>query len=185
MLPNFLLLLSVLALYAVGQELNRPVIPTLPLSSFRGNTKLPNPFVFLGGQRATSKADWECCREEIRRALQSYEFGPLPGPPTTVIGAFSGNILTVTVTERSKTISFNATNIRGSDSGTSLLLPAIIGIAGSSLPALIEVAVITFPSDDIAQQVGASSRGVGKFYTLYGRDHLAGALIAWTWVSVV
>jgi len=43
------------------------------------------------------------------------------------------------------------------------------------------VAVINFPNNDIAQQNDATSRGIGKFYTLYGSNHSAGALMAWAW----
>jgi len=42
------------------------------------------------------------------------------------------------------------------------------------------VAVINFPNDDVAQQNGQGSRGVGKFYNMYGSGHSAGALIAWS-----
>jgi hypothetical protein len=43
------------------------------------------------------------------------------------------------------------------------------------------VAVINLPNDDIAQQNNSSSRGIGKFYTVYGSGHSAGAMMAWAW----
>jgi hypothetical protein len=43
------------------------------------------------------------------------------------------------------------------------------------------VAIINFPNNEIAQQINQSSRGVGKFYDLYGSGHSAGALMAWAW----
>jgi hypothetical protein len=43
------------------------------------------------------------------------------------------------------------------------------------------VAVINLPNNDIAAQTNSSSRGMGKFYTMYGSGHSAGALMAWAW----
>lgn len=43
------------------------------------------------------------------------------------------------------------------------------------------VAVINFPSDQIGQETDAGSRGIGKFYDLYGSSQSAGALMAWAW----
>jgi len=61
----------------------------------------------------------------------------------------------------------------------------MIGIGGSSLNnsvlSSLGVAVITFPNDQIAQQNNTSSRGIGKFYDMYGSGHSAGALMAWAW----
>ncbi|KAJ2929415.1 hypothetical protein H1R20_g7685, partial [Candolleomyces eurysporus] len=42
------------------------------------------------------------------------------------------------------------------------------------------VAVISFHRNAIADQLGISSRGSGLFYDLCGKDHQAGARIAWT-----
>ena len=61
----------------------------------------------------------------------------------------------------------------------------MIGIGESSLDnstlSQLGVALIDFPNDDIAKQNGPSSRGQGAFFTLYGSDQSAGALIAWAW----
>ena len=60
--------------------------------------------------------------------------------------------------------------------------PAIIAIDGLSIPLPPGIATITLNVDDLAQQNSApASRGVGKFYTLYGTDASAGALSAWAW----
>ena len=113
MISRFLLLFSLFALHAVAQEIACPTIPNLPYLGAKRNPKLPDPFTFRAGQRTTSKADWDCLREEISQILQHYELGRLPGPPTSVVGSFAGNILTVTVVEGNKTISFNATIYQG------------------------------------------------------------------------
>lgn len=43
------------------------------------------------------------------------------------------------------------------------------------------VALITFPADSIGAENGMSTRGQGKFYDIYGKNHSAGSLIAWAW----
>jgi hypothetical protein len=59
--------------------------------------------------------------------------------------------------------------------------PAIIAYDGGSIPSPAGVAMINFDNDDMAAQVSTASRGVGKFYTLYGSGHPAGAMTAWAW----
>ncbi|EAU87170.2 Cip2 [Coprinopsis cinerea okayama7 len=60
--------------------------------------------------------------------------------------------------------------------------PAIISLGYASIPAPEGVAVISLNNDLIAEQQGRTrSRGKGLFYDLYGADHSAGAMLAWTW----
>jgi hypothetical protein len=87
--------------------------------------------------------------------------------------------LTINCGEAGKSISFSVT-ITYPSSGTAPY-PAIIGYGGGSLPAPAGVAMINFNNDDIAAQASTGSRGQGKFYTLYGSGHSAGALTAWAW----
>jgi hypothetical protein len=51
------------------------------------------------------------------------------------------------------------------------------------LPSLasLGVATVNLPNDSIAQQNSGSSRGMGMFYTLYGNNAPAGAMMAWAW----
>ena len=44
-----------------------------------------------------------------------------------------------------------------------------------------QVATLNYNNDNIAQQNGASSRGRGIFYDLYGSSHDASAMTAWVW----
>lgn len=141
-------------------------------------SKLPDPFTTASGQKITTKADFDCRKAEISKILQQYELGTYPGKPDKVEGSLSGNTLTVRITVGSQTVSFSASIRKPSGSGP---FPAIIGIGGSSIPIPSNVASITFPNDDFAQQSGGSSRGKGKFYTLFGSSHSAGALTAWAW----
>jgi hypothetical protein len=97
--------------------------------------------------------------------------------------SFSGGTLTVNCSEAGKSISFNAEIVY--PSAGSAPYPAVIAFGASALDndALSQrgVALVVFHSDDIARQDGASSRGQGGFFTLYGSDHSAGALMAWSW----
>jgi hypothetical protein len=103
--------------------------------------------------------------------------------PSNVTGSYSNNRITVNVTENGRSISFSC-SISYPSSG-SAPYPAVIGCGGNSLNtsllSQLGVATIDFPNNEIADQGGASSRGNGKFYDIYGSNHSAGALIAWAW----
>jgi len=140
--------------------------------------KLPDPFTTSGGQKVTTKAEFECRRQEINKILQQYELGTYPPPPDKVEASLSGSGITVRVTVGSKTISFSASIRKPSGSSPG---PAIIGVGGSSIPIPAGVGSITFGNDAFAAQSGGSSRGRGLFYDLFGSSHSAGALTAWAW----
>lgn len=140
---------------------------------------LNDPFQPLSGSRITTKAQWTCRQDEIKQLFQKYELGVLPPKPSSVTGSYSGTTLTINVSEGGKSISFTA-SVKLPSSGTAPY-PAIIAIGGLSIPTPAGVAVITFNNDDIAAQASGSSRGQGKFYTIYGASHTAGAMTAWAW----
>jgi hypothetical protein len=50
-----------------------------------------------------------------------------------------------------------------------------------SIPLPSNAAVIAFNNDDMAEQNDQSSRGVGKFFDLYGADATASSMMAWVW----
>jgi hypothetical protein len=158
--------------------------PMPPYSSLPTNSYLPDPFRFMSGSRMTTKAQWTCRRAEIAAEAQEFEFGYKQDTPySATTGSFSSNSITVTVNDNGKTISFSC-SITYPSTG-SAPYPAMIGMNGSflnnSVLSSLGVAVISFPSDQIAQQDGGSSRGKGKFYDMYGSSHSAGALMAWAW----
>jgi hypothetical protein len=154
-----------------------------PYSSLQSNAKLPDPFKFMDGTRMTRKDQWPARRNEISALSQAYEFGIKPPVPANVTGSYSSNRITVNVSENGKSISFSC-SITYPSTGQAPY-PAIIGVGGSFLnnSAItgLGVAVISFPNDDVAAQANTGSRGQGKFYTIYGSNHSAGALIAWAW----
>jgi len=144
---------------------------------------LPDPFLLMNGTRITTKDQWICRRNEIRAQLLNYELGPKPGKPSVLTGTVTNTAITVTAGDGTNTITFTAT-IALPTVGTAPF-PALIGIGGSSLNTraiqAMGIALITFNNNDLAQQNSGASRGMGKFYTLYGSTHRAGAMIAWAW----
>ncbi|RPA83276.1 hypothetical protein BJ508DRAFT_413468 [Ascobolus immersus RN42] len=140
--------------------------------------KLPDPFTALDGSKITTKDQWTCRKEEISQLMQRYELGTFPGKPSSVTGSFSGNRLTINVSEAGKSISFSVTINKPSGNGP---FPAIIAYGAASIPVPSGVATIVYNNDEIGQQQGQSSRGRGKFYDIYGSGHSAGALTAWAW----
>lgn len=140
---------------------------------------LNDPFTFINGTRAVTKADFACRQQEINELFQRYELGTLPGPPDSLTASLSGSTLTINVSNAGKSISFTVT-IATPTTGTAPH-PAIIAVGGMSIPTPAGVAVITFNNDDMAAQNDQTSRGVGKFFTLFGSNASAGAMTAWAW----
>ncbi|KAJ7574597.1 Glucuronoyl esterase catalytic domain from Hypocrea Jecorina [Mycena floridula] len=140
--------------------------------------ELNDPFTFLNGTPVVTKADFTCRQQEINQLFQRYELGTFPGPPDTLNASLSGSTLTINVSNAGKSISFTVSISKPSGTGP---FPAIIGIGGISIPTPAGVAVINFNNNDMAAQNDQSSRGVGKFYNLFGSNHSAGALTAWAW----
>ncbi|KAJ3042201.1 carbohydrate-binding module 1 [Rhizophlyctis rosea] len=144
------------------------------------NARLPDPFTFTSGAKVTTQSDWQCRRNEILRLFDQYELGALPGKPSSVTGSYSGNTLTVNVSNGGRSISFTASISR--PSGVSGNVPAIISYGPLSIARPSgNVAIIQFDNGGIAEQTNTGSRGRGKFYDLYGSTHSAGALTAWAW----
>jgi len=160
-------------------------VPPMPsFASLPNNAFFPDPFTFMNGTRMSTKAEWACRRTEIATLAQEFEYGYKPSPPTSATtGSRSGNTLNVTVSDNGKSTSFSA-SITYPSTGTAPF-PAMIAVGGSSLNnsvlSSLGVALINLPNDQIAQQNNGSSRGIGKFYDLYGSGHSAGALMAWAW----
>jgi len=169
----------------VDESVNNDAIPQMPsYASLPSNSKLPDPFKFMNGKRVTRKKDWKNRRAEIAALAQEFEYGYKPVTPyKATTGVFSANMVTVTVTDQGKSISFNCT-ITYPTTG-SKPYPAVIGIGASNLnnTALLNmgVAVINFPNNRVAEQNTASSRGKGLFYDMFGADHSASATMAWAW----
>lgn len=157
------------------------VIPAFPAASSltTSNAKLPNPFKMIDGTPVTTLAQWKCRREEMIATAEFYELGVKPRNPEKVTGSFSGNTLTVTVTDKGKTLSFTVTISKPAGAGP---FPAIIGFGGGNLGSAYSnmgVATINYTGTDLAAD--AVAHGGGKFYTMYGTSATAGSLVGWAW----
>lgn len=159
------------------------VIPDPSYSELKANSKLPDPFKFYNGDEVTTKADWTNRQKEISYLAQKFEYGFKPAAPESVKGSYNNGKISVTVTDKGKSISFDCA-ITYPSTGKAPY-PAVIGIGMNTLNTAsitkLGCALITFPCDKIGAQSGANSRGTGLFYDLYGKNHSAGSLMAWAW----
>jgi hypothetical protein len=157
--------------------------PAMPgVAELKPEQRLPDPFTFADGRPVRSRADWQRRRAELAAQVQHYELGAKPGP-APVQARMDGENLVVTVAHDGRTFSFPA-KIQLPEGGKAPY-PAIIGMGAVSLDndelRRLGVALITFPNNLVAEQKDAGSRGKGGFYDLYGSDHTAGAMAAWSW----
>jgi hypothetical protein len=158
-----------------------PVVPDD--AHLRPVAGLPDPFTFEGGRRVATRADWRCRRAELAAQIQRYELGALPTAPVQVAAHMREKDLVVEATVDGKTIAFPV-KISLPSTGRAPY-PALIGMGAVTLDneelARMGIALISFPNNALAEQAGAASRGKGKFYELFGRDHDASAMTAWAW----
>jgi hypothetical protein len=153
-----------------------PVTGQLPdYSALMADGKLPDPFKKLDGSRITNKSEWLCRRAEIVKQLAKYIYGEKPIPAKgSVTGTVTTSMISVKVTEGSKTTSFTATV---SMNGATMPAPAIISY-GAGAPAPTGVAKITFTA---IEGSGGSGAKTGPFFTYYGSNHPAGYMVAQAW----
>jgi hypothetical protein len=160
-------------------------VPALPSATgLPAIALLPDPFLKLDGTEMTTKAEWTCRREEIRKQAEQYAFGPKPAPPT-VTGTVTSTSITVNVTANGQSASFTATVALPSTGCPPF--PAIIGY-GSVAPldtSVIDsegVATINFnPTAVGAEGSGHGPTQTGAFYNLYPGGSQSGLLVAWAW----
>lgn len=177
---TFLLLLSTTFAAPTLLDERQATCPALPSTiSFTSTTLLPDPFLTVSGTRVTTQDQWGCRQQEISALMQKYELGTKPPKPSSVTQTLTSNSITVTCSNGGTAISFTA-SITYPSTGTAPY-PAIIANGGMSIPTPTGVAIITFNNDDMALENDSTSRGQGKFYTLYGSSASAGALTAWAW----
>ncbi len=96
---------------------------TLPAASAitYNNAKMPDPFTFkfMSLPRVTTKAQWECRRQEISAMAQQYLYGHLPPKPESVTGTVNGGTIKIDCKQGSKTASFT---VNASGSGSILVV---------------------------------------------------------------
>jgi hypothetical protein len=144
---------------------------------------LPDPFLLTSGTRISSRDEWRCRRAEISSQMQHWGSGPKGAPPSEVTSTFSGNKLTVVISQSGASITLSATLTVPSGSGP---FPLIIGMntATGSLPANIftsrGIATLAFQSSQLVPNGFDVPRGAGTYFTMYPDDN-AGAMIEWAW----
>ncbi|HEY4016397.1 MAG TPA: hypothetical protein VGM06_23845 [Polyangiaceae bacterium] len=160
-----------------------PAVTEPAFGALAAVASLPDPFLSVSAARIANKSDWTCRRSEVAAQMQSWELGHKTPAASTVTGSVSGGSIVVNVSSGGKSISFTSTVTLPTTGKPPY--PAMIGVGGVFLDtaALAQqgVAVITFPNDDLAAENDSTSRGQGKFFTLFGADAGAGATIAWAW----
>ena len=166
-------------------------VPVLPEpATITKNPKLPNPFIRVDGTTISKKSDWHCRRKEIRAQAEKYVYGERPAAPELVSGTVSDSEITVHVEDQGKSIDFTA-KITLPTSGEAPY-PAIINLGsgvtlGRDLILNEGVAIITYNQYDLGSEYQDAMAGIrdlpkkGKFYDIYGGDHTAGLLMAWSW----
>lgn len=148
------------------------------------NSNLPDPFTKMNGQRMTSKEEWVCRRQEIRKLLEKTVYGEMRVTPfSATTGTVSKTSISVNVSDNGKTASFTAGVDAPSGNGP---FPAMIiygGFGGPSASTLKNqgVAVITFDPAKGGEEGTSRSAKKGAYYTLYGGGSNLGILAAQAW----
>jgi hypothetical protein len=83
-------------------------VPTLPeAGALTAFDKLPDPFKKVDGTPITTKSEWHCRRQEIRKQAEKYVYGERPAPDT-VSGSVTSTKIDVHVEAMGKSIDFSA-----------------------------------------------------------------------------
>lgn len=143
------------------------------------NNNFPDPFAMNDGTRITTKEQWRCRRNEIKKDLEKYEIGTKPEPPT-VAASLQGNTLNVTVTTNAGSIMLSSSVSSPGGGGPHCVA---IGMNGNS--SLISGCVqVPFKHDQVVAYAGGtgSQEQTDPFYKVY--PDLWGQIgnyNAWSW----
>ena len=148
--------------------------------------RLPDPFTKLNGMRMTTRAEWRCRRQEIKKQAEKYIYGEKPVKPTTVSGTVSNTNITVNVSHQGRNASFSV-SVELPTTG-SAPYPAIIGLGGGFFGYPLDenlvknegVATITYDPSAVGSESGSRNSKQGAFYTIYPNSNV-GLLVAWSW----
>ncbi len=145
-------------------------------------TTLPDPFLGLNGERISTRAQWRCRRQEIRKLAERFIYGEKPARPETVSGTVSNDQITVDVQNQGQSANFsvNITMPPGATAPVPAIIVYVTGGFGSSFQdAILDegVAVIALDTDS----VGTEANKQGAFYTANPDHRDTGTLLAWSW----
>jgi hypothetical protein len=154
---------------------------TLP-GSLTSNSRLPDPFRKLDGTRITTKSDWRCRREEIKKLAERYVYGEKPRRPASVTGTVSRTSISVSVSDSGRSSSFSASVSLPSGTGP---FPAVVVVGGLGADtATIQgagVAIINYDPLAVGREGTPRNNKQGAFYTIYGATSATGLEVAWAW----
>lgn len=144
---------------------------------------LPDPFVFIDGNRSADYKDWERHRSEILQQLWHYELGQKPTVCRDSIDAvFANDTLTVTVHENGKTLTLQSHVVYPEGDGP---FPVVIGVGfpTGSLPKelFLDNGVAAMPFDFTKVMSHTQKRGEEPINALYPDNIDMGAYTAWPW----
>ncbi|MBO3747760.1 cellulose binding domain-containing protein [Streptosporangiaceae bacterium NEAU-GS5] len=171
---------------AVGIEDDGADCPvTLPSEgSLPTNTRIPDPFTRLNGTRITTKADWRCRREEIKRLAERFVYGDKQPKPTSVTGTVSSSSITVNISQNGRSSSFTA-SVQLPTNGATAPFPAVVVYSGIGVDtATIRAAgaaVINYDPMSVGREGTPRNNKQGAYYTIYGNTSTTGLLAAWGW----
>ncbi|MEW9553850.1 cellulose binding domain-containing protein [Nonomuraea sp. NPDC050783] len=160
-------------------------VPALPdAGSLPSVSRLPDPFTKLSGARVTTRSDWRCRRQEIRKQAEKYVYGEKPPKPSSVTGTVSSGSITVNVTHNGRSAGFSA-GVQLPTGGGSGPFPAVIVVGGlgadTATIRAAGAAVISYDPLAVGREGTARTNKQGAFYTLYGATSGTGLLAAWAW----
>ena len=145
--------------------------------ALKENKPLPDPFAMNDGTRISTKEQWACRRNEIKKDLEQYEIGPKPDPSTaTVQATLSGSSLSVKITTKDGNITLTST-VSGSGNCVAIGMNGTAGnISGCKQVPFNHDQVVTYANG------GGSHNTSDPFYKVY--PSLAGKIgkyAAWSW----
>jgi hypothetical protein len=149
--------------------------------------KLPDPFTKLDGKGMTTKAEWRCRRQEIKKLAEKFGYGTKPPKPESVSGTVSNTSITVKVTDNGKSAMFTASvKLPGAGMGP---YPAVIVYGGGGFGAPLDNAVLTsegiatisYDPFSVGREGTPRNNKQGAFYSIAGSNSSTGLLVAWAW----
>jgi hypothetical protein len=138
------------------------------------NRKLPDPFLMHDGTRISTKAQWQCRRNEIKKDIERYEIGTKPDP-STVVASVSGSTLSVKVTTSAGSITLTS-SVSGSGDCV------VIGMNGAS--SLVSgCRQVPFMHDQVVKyEMSGTQTQSDPFYKVYPNQWgKIGNYTAWSW----
>ncbi len=150
------------------------------------SSMLPDPFMNWDGSRITTKAEWACRRQQIRKELERHIYGTKPDKPEMVTGSVSEDAISIEVTDGGESTSFEV-EVSLPSTGQApypILISYGGGGFGFSQSGVVQdegVAVIGYDPYDVGSESASRQSKGGAFYDIYGSNSSAGLLVAWAW----